>query len=76
MNRAWKKAKVAKEYGGMTAVNKICAAKIRTVGTVKIYPFARDAGNTITAENGATRAKKKGSTLLGIGVTIEGVEHL
>jgi hypothetical protein len=74
-NRAWKRVKVEKEYGGMTAVNKTCAARMRIVATVKIYPFARDVGNTIMAGNGATRAKRKDSMLPGIGVTIGRVAH-
>jgi hypothetical protein len=76
MNRAWKRVKAEREYGGMTAVNKTCAARMRIVATVKIYPFARDVGNTIMAENGATRAKRKDSMLPGIGVTIGRVAHL
>ena len=59
----------------MTAAKKTCVARTRTVGNVKMFPFARDVDNTTTEENGAIKARRKGSTLLGIGVTIGRVAH-
>lgn len=64
-----------KEYGGTTVVNKTCVARTQTAGAAKTYLFARDVDSIITAESGATRARKKDSTLPGIGVTIERAAH-
>ena len=75
MNRAWRRVKEEKENGGMTAVKRTCVARTRTVDNVRMCPFAKDVDNTITEENGATKARRKGSTLPGIGVTIEKVAH-
>ena len=75
MSQAWKRVKVERENGGMTAVKKTYAARTRTVETVKMYLFAKGVDNIITEGSGAIKAGRTGSTLPDIGVTIEGVAH-
>jgi hypothetical protein len=60
----------------MTAAKKTCVARTRTADNVRMCPFAKDVDNTITEENGATKARRRGSTLPGIGVTTGRVAHL
>ena len=74
-NDAWKRVKVEKGNGGMTAGKKTCVVKTQTAEIVRTCHFAKDAGSTTTGGNGVTRAKKTDSMLPGIGVTTDGVGH-
>ena len=74
-NAAWKRVKVEKGNGGMTAGRKTCVVKTQTAEIVRTCHFAKDADSTTTGGNGVTRAKKTDSMLPGIGVTTDGVAH-
>jgi hypothetical protein len=72
---AWKRVKVEKENGGTTAGKKTCFAKTPSVEIGKMCHFVKGAASTTTGGNGATKEKKKVSTLPVTGATTDGAAH-